>query len=105
MPATVDKYRLNKFTDRRVKLLPCQKEMIVYWHNTGHSINGLARMFKVNKRMIQFILFPERLELNKQHRRDRGGSKVYYDKNKHRESMAEHRKYKEHVYKTGEKDT
>ncbi len=98
MPYKTDKQKLGSpFLSKRVKLLPCQKEMIKYWHELGTSIHGLAKMFKVNKRTIQFILFPERLELNKLHRKQRGGSKVYYDKDYHKEKIKEHRHYK---YKT-----
>jgi len=96
MPFKTDKIAINDpFLSRRVKLLPCQKEMVKWWYgNSDVSINGLARMFKVSKRTIQFILFPERLEKNKQHRADRGGSKIYYIKEEHTKSVREHRQYK-----------
>lgn len=95
MPYKTDKEKLDSpFLSRRVKLLPCQKEMIKYWHNLGSSIHRLAKMFKVSKRTIQFILFPERLELNKLHRKHRGGSKVYYEKEYHKEKMKDYRRYK-----------
>lgn len=96
MPFKTDKIAINDpFLSRRTKLLPCQKEMIKWWYGNSYiSINGLARMFKVNKRTIQFILFPERLEKCKQHRADRGGSKIYYNKEEHTRSVREHRQYK-----------
>jgi transposase len=89
----------DPFLDRRTKLLPCQKEMVKYWHDKGTSINGLARMFKVSKRTIQFILFPERQKKNVQDRQERGGWKQYYNKEKHAKDIKEHRDYKKETLK------
>jgi len=99
MPYITDKKALkDPFLDRRNKLLPCQREMVVYWHKIiGASINNIAKTFHVNKRLIQFILFPERLKKNKELRADRGGSKIYYDRQEHNAAMRDHRRYK---YKT-----
>lgn len=98
MPYKTDKLAINdKFIDRRIKMLPCQKEMAITLYSRGASINSIARMYNVNKRLIQFILFPERKALNDQHRRDRGGSKIYYKKDYHNEKMKEHRRYKHNV--------
>lgn len=100
MPRIIDSIALNdQFLKRNVKLLDCQKEMIKYWHSKGTAIRALAKMFKVDRRTIQFILFPERLERNKKLREQRGGTKIYYDKNKHRETTKEHRNYKKQVLK------
>ncbi len=100
MPYKTDKQKLGSpFLSRRVKLLPCQKEMIKYWHEKGSTINGLARMLHVNKRTIQFILFPERLKKNIADRKARGGSKQYYDKDYHKEKMKDYRVYKNKTLK------
>ncbi len=56
-------------------------------------------MFKVNKRLIQFILFPERQKRNLELREQRGGSKIYYNKDRHTLAMSEHRKYKKELFK------
>lgn len=88
--ATID----NKFLDRRIKLLDCQKESAIRLYSEGMSINAIARMFKVNKRAIQFILFPERLKKNIADRKARGGSKQYYNKEKNTATIKEHRDYK-----------
>jgi len=84
----------NLIVDRRVKLLPCQKEMVGYWYKQGLAIRAIARMFKVDKRLIQFILFPERQKKNLSDRADRGGSKAYYNREKHTKAMREHRQHK-----------
>lgn len=95
MPRITDTQAIKcPFLDRRTKLLPCQKEMCIYWHNNGSSINSIAKMFKVNKRLIQFILFPERQKRNVELRHERGGTMIYYNKKKHAETTKEHRQYK-----------
>jgi hypothetical protein len=68
--------------------------MIKYYYEKGTSINKLAKDFKVNKRLIQFILFPERLKKNKELRADRGGSKIYYDREEHNQAINNLRHYK-----------
>jgi hypothetical protein len=100
MPRKTDTIAIgNAFQDRRVKLLPCQRERVIVMHKEGASINSIARMFNVNKRLIQFIIFPERQKLNLEHRKDRGGSSIYYDRQKHTDAVREHRNYKKQILK------
>lgn len=87
--------------DRRIKLTEEDKDRIRSLKGTM-SINAIAREYQVDKRTIQFILFPERLQRNIQLRQERGGSKLYYDKYKHREAIKEHRQYKQDLYLKGE---
>jgi len=96
MPAIVDKlYLKDKALKKSAKLLDCQVERIIAIHaEESKSISGLARMFNVSKRTIQFILFPERKARNIELRKARGGSKIYYDKEKHTEATRKHRQYK-----------
>lgn len=101
MPYKTDLLALNDpFLKKSSKLLPCQKEMIKYWYDKkGISIGQIARDFKVSKRLVQFILFPERQKKNIQDRNDRGGSTIYYQKEKHKEAMKVHRQYKHQILK------
>jgi hypothetical protein len=95
MPYKTDKHALaDQFLDRRVKLLECQKERIKAMHSEGHSITSLGKMFHVNKRLVQFVLFPERQKKNVKDRNARGGSAQYYVKEEHTEAIREHRRYK-----------
>lgn len=87
------------FMDRRTKLLPCQKEMVLHYHKLGHSQRTIARMFNVSRRLIIFIIYPERLEKNYKARLDRGGSKQYYEKSKNNEYQKIHRRYKHKLLK------
>lgn len=100
MPYKTDKLALkDPFLSRRVKLLPCQREMVHFWYGRGLSITKTAKLFQVNKRTIQFILFPERLKKNIELRRDRGGSAIYYNREEHNAAISDHRKYKYKILK------
>lgn len=100
MPYITDKTKIDDaFIDKRVKLLPCQREMIHYLHDKGSSINSLARLFKVSKRLVQFELFPERKKKNLADRELRGGAMQYYNREKHNEYMRKHRQHKYNVLK------
>ena len=102
MPLKVDKIKLNsQLLDRRVKLTDSDKEDVILRYHMGDSINGLARTFNVNKRLIQFILFPERHKQNLLLRELRGGSTIYYDRKKHSEAIKDLRKYKTELLKQG----
>lgn len=92
-------WHLPKEYNRRVKLLPKDKEKIKQLYADGTSINGIARAFSVSKRLIQFVLFPDRAEKSKQLRKIRGGSKIYYDRERNRMAQLDTRKYKQKIYK------
>ena len=96
MPFKTEKTKLDSpFFDRRVKLLPCMREMIQILYAEGRSITSLSKQFNVNKRLIQFELFPERKEKNYQNRLERGGSQIYYKGGeKWAETMRTHRRHK-----------
>lgn len=90
-----------KGLDRRIKLTDADRAAIIEKHGAGASINGLAREYNVNKRLVQFILFPERHQKNLRARQERGGSKIYYNKDKIAETMRVHRRWKQKLYKDG----
>lgn len=71
------------------------REMVHILYAEGRSINSLSKQFNVNKRLIQFELFPERKEKNYQNRLERGGSKIYYKGGEEwAETMRTHRRHK-----------
>lgn len=82
--------------DRRIKLTPEDKELII-WLSEEEKLSQrkLATQFKVSRRTIQFVLDPEKLAKNKEKRAERGGWKQYYDKDKHAETIQEHRQHKQ----------
>ena len=87
--------------DRRVKLGPDDKQEIRRLHNEGTGIRELSRRFKVNRRLIQFIIYPERQAENILRRNERGGSKQYYKKEVHAKAIAKTRTYKQQLFLDG----
>jgi transposase len=100
MPSKYDKIALNSpFIDRRVKLLPCQREMVLYWTDQGLSQRKIAKMFNVSRRLITMIQDPKKKERNLEMRELRGGSKAYYKGGKEwAETMRRHRAHKKGVF-------
>jgi transposase len=89
----------NTEFDRRQKLTPEQKEEVIRLCDTeGLSQRQLAKRFGVSRRLITFILDPTKKERDLELRKERGGSKAYYDKDKWREQMKSHRRYKQELY-------
>jgi hypothetical protein len=66
---------------------------------TGMSMQKLADVFGVSKRLIQFIINPDALSACKKARLLRGGSGVYYNKEQNTVAQREHRDYKKEVLK------
>lgn len=101
MPSKTDSISIsNKKLDKRVKLTDLQREEIKQLKGTATQ-SSVAELYGVSRRTIQFIWFPEKLEENRKRRAERGGSKIYYDKEKHAASMRKHRKYKKELHQKG----
>lgn len=77
-----NKARITKSNDKRIKFTEDKKILCDQLYFDGVSITQIAKTIQLNKRTIQFYLFPERLDKNKQLREDRGGWKQYYDTDK-----------------------
>lgn len=86
--------------DRRKRLSEEEKDKIRALKGTV-SIHKIAETYGVSRRTIQFILYPERLVKNIQLRQERGGSIIYYDREKHKEYIKGHRRYKQDLYMEG----
>lgn len=91
-------WHLPEQYNRRKKLTDADRERIRTLFAQGMSIGGIGRAFGVNKRMIQFIIYPDRYERNKQLRAERGGSKIYYNREKNRIDQRNTQRYKQHIY-------
>lgn len=101
MPYKTEKLKLdNYFIDKRTKLLPCQKERVyhMYYHD-NYSLNQLAKIFHCSKRLIHFIVKPEKKEKADLQYKERRKDKRYYDKEKHKNAMNKHRKRKHELLK------
>ena len=84
--------------DRRIKLTEVDKKQIKQLYKNGMAIRAIGRAYSVDKRLIQFILFPERLTENKKRREERGGWIQYYNKESNTVSIRKTRQHKHEVY-------
>ena len=103
MPYKSEKMRVvgTKY-DRRVKLTDEQKREIVELYAEGTiGCLAIAKRYGVSKRLIQFILHPDRMEANRQRLKEH---KAEYRPTKEEwaRTMREHRRYKQELYLKGE---
>lgn len=89
--------------DRRRKLTDDQKDYIRWLREEeGLSQRQLAEMFGVSRRLITFILDPEKDKKNKERlKRLKQEGRYKYSKEQWAEVMKEHRHYKEKLHKDG----
>jgi len=97
------KLKLNKKQDRRYCSLTDKdrgKIRSLYYENEW-AVRKIARKYahKCSRRLVIFIIHPERLKaLQEQNRKEKHHLK-YYDKDKWREYMRSHRKHRAEVFK------
>lgn len=92
-----DKIKLPRHLDRRVKLTDEQREEIKELHKRWISQRALARQFKVSRRLISFIVHPEKLERARELYKERRKDWRYYDREKHTKQIRETRRYRQSV--------
>jgi hypothetical protein len=101
----VDGLRINSvdpMLDKRRKLTDKEKQDIRDWYAMGDvGTRVIAREYGVSKRTIQFILDPEKLRENLRRRHERGGHKLYYDRERHRKAVADLRRRKRELIEDG----
>ena len=96
--------KLPKDKDRRRALTDEQRaEIKKLYRGEGLAIREIARRFDgiCTRRLIQFVLFPERERRVAEHYKERGQSKTTYERirgKKWRDIMREHRAYKKKVF-------
>ena len=89
--------------DKRVKLTDEQREQIRELYKLPDwSQRRLAGEFKVSRRLIQFIVDPEKLEAAKAAYAERQKDGRYYDRETHNKQAREHRHHKHQLYLNGE---
>lgn len=98
----IDIINLPKGFDRRVKLTDKEREEIKELHKQGIGIRAIARKFekKCSRRLIQFVIFPERQKVVVKRQKDDKNWIKYYDKEKRKFYMRDHREYKKKVLGT-----
>lgn len=89
--------------DRRVKYTEEQREEVRRMHKVyGLAQREIERRTGISRRMISFILFPERLAVVKaQYKERRKDGRYYPPKEKWRETMRKHRHYKKELHNKG----
>lgn len=95
-----DKMKIPNEYDRRCKLIESQRQEIRDLYGLI-SQRKLASLYGVSRRLIQFIGDPKKKERELELRKMRGGSKIYYNKEKWKHIMREHRQYKKKLYDEG----
>jgi len=89
-----DKLLLPKSLDRRVKLSDSDKEEIDKLLQEGLSNSEIARKFWVHSKTIYNIRCPDKLKEAKARYKENRLDWRYYNKEKQRAAIKEHRKYK-----------
>ena len=104
MPNKSEKIKLSKEQDRRIKLTDEQRDEIRHKYSTGlYSQCGLAAEYKVSRRLITFILDPNKYEHSRELFKERRKDGRYKPtKEERNEIQREHRRYKQELYLKGE---
>jgi hypothetical protein len=99
MPYKSEKIKLPRELDRRVKITEEDKEDMKRLHSENIPIREIARRYeaKCSRRLIQFVLFPERSHASNYP----GHWKKYYDKERNTKAIRENRAYKQTLYVKG----
>ena len=98
MPYKHTKKLIPKKYDKRVKLSDKDKKAIREEYKTEDiSQRKLALKYNVSRRLIQFILDPEKEKRNKELFKERRKDGRYYKKEKHTEQIRVHRQYKQQL--------
>lgn len=101
MPYKSEKIKLNETQDRRKRLTTEQKKEIEELYATGnYSLNNLAKMFQVSKKIILLIVNKDSAEKAKQYRKEHW--REWQRKGEEwNEIVRKHRAYKQELYKEG----
>jgi hypothetical protein len=65
MTLVVDKYLIPKALKKTTKYTDEDRDKVKALHKQGISIHGISKQIPMSRRMVQFILYPERAELAK----------------------------------------
>lgn len=94
----VEHLHIPKKLKRSVRLTEEQKKEIVFLYNSGSiSQRKLAKLFDVSRRLIFFILNPDKYEEYKIAYKEKGGSMRYYNKDKQRTYSRRTRAYRKEL--------
>jgi hypothetical protein len=94
----IEKKKLPRSLDRRVKLKQSDKEKILALYKIEQlAIREIARRYEgiCSRKMIQYIIFPERLKLANEQYKERRKDGRYYKKEVNTKAVRETRRYKQ----------
>ena len=91
--------KLPKTKDRRRAITDKQRIKIKKLFSSGVAIREITRRIKCSRRLIQFIIYPERLEKVKEQYKERGQAAKSYEKNKGKKWAATIREYRRYKHK------
>ena len=101
MPYKSAKIKLKGLQDRRKRLTDEQREEIKKLYGTGHySLNDLAKRFVVSKKTILLIVNSDSAERARQYRKEHW-KEWQRTGEEWNETVRNHRKYKQELYKDG----
>lgn len=104
MPYKSEKIKLPRELDRRVKLTEEDKEIIrKLYKEERKGVREIARMYehKCSRRLIQFVIFPERAEVAKRRMKEHWREYSVVHKKKRKEAQKSLRRRKHELYKKG----
>lgn len=103
MPFKSESIKLPRQYDRRIKLTDKQRDEIKEKYASGvYSQRALAREYNVSRRLISFVLNPEKYETAKEQFRERRKDGRYEpDRESRNQIQREHRGYKQRLFKEG----
>lgn len=92
----------HTINDKRIKLTDEQKEKIKEEYATSLiSQRALAKKYNVNRKTIYNILHPDKYQAQLDANKEEKHSVKYYNKEKHKEYIKKHRRYKQNLYVNG----
>lgn len=101
MPYKHIEKKIPRELDRRVKYDTMDREKIKLLHKQGYSQRAIAREIPCSRRYVVFTIYPERLKHAAMLYKERRKDGRYYNKDKWREEMKDHRHYKQKLYIAG----
>ena len=97
MPSPSEKIALaDPFLDRRTRLLPCQRERTLALRNRdGLAYRAIAKIMGVSRRLVYFVINPDKQAEQKALAVLRQADGRYYDRARHTAAVREHRQHKQ----------
>jgi len=98
MPYAHRKKLIPRHLDRRIKYTEEDKQNVKTLYKGGMSQRAIAREIGMSRKMVSFILFPEKYEIAKeQFKKRRKDGRYKPKKEEWRKAMREHRNYKQSI--------